>query len=118
MKRYYYITFNWNKELFYDGYFMTMEDDRIIGFTDEAILVGSETEIVELSMCRMYKYDINKELYMDNTFYLDMDDGYNLIRVAIKETNNITEEKIRERIADILQNYPESIQKSFVENYS
>lgn len=118
MKRYYYITVNWDKELFYDGYFMTMEDDRIIGFTDEAILVGSATEIVEICTENTCRYGVQKRFYMDRPFCINIADVDHMIRVRIKEVHNITEEKIRERIADILQNYPESIQKSFIENYS
>lgn len=118
MKRYYYITLNWNRELFYDGYFMIDEDDRIIGFTDESILVGSATEIIEIRTENTCRYGVQKRFYMDRPFCINIADVEDMICIRIIETHSMIEEKIRERIADILQNYPESVQKSFIENYS
>lgn len=86
MKRYYYITFCWNRELLYDGYFMNMGDNRIIGFTDESILVGSATKISEISEVEMFEYEIHQKRYANTKkIHMNFVIGDNNIAVTIKK---------------------------------
>ncbi len=121
MKKYYYITFNWNRRLFYDGYFVRTDNDGIIGFTDDSILAGDGSKIEEFSRPTIKRYPITKEMFAEYeaeggfTMYGRINDEKFVI--SLKQVKKIDKSIINHKINIILPRLPEEIQKIFIESY-
>lgn len=118
----YYITFCWNRELFYDGYFIKKEDNTIIGFTDDSIIAGDETVINEVCQeNHIIQYDISAEDFYENDIY----EGFSVraqfdeatVMIKIRKDYKMTKERIESRINRTLKEFPQYIQSFIRENY-
>lgn len=121
MKRYYYITFNWNRTLFYDGYFVRKDNGMIIGVTDDWILAGDRDKIVEFAKPTGKIYLITGEMFEENASHGDFtvrgQIKHEYYTISIKSVSNIDENTIRRRIDVNLPKLPLEMQEIFIENY-
>lgn len=116
----FYITFCWNRRLFYDGYIIRDENQQIVGCTDEAIIVGDKTGFREIKE-QILIYPITAHYFSEN----ELEDGFTIdlkvkeeqLKIMIRKENRITEKQIKKRVNKVLKTYPEKTQKELIESY-
>ena len=118
----YYITFCWERNLLYDGYIMKQDNRKIIGYTDETIIVGDENEIKEITDVGDIIYPISEyyfSKYKSNKgFRLGLKADQYEVKVNMANRRNITKEKIVFNFNKKLKTYPEEMQivfRSYIE---
>lgn len=113
MDKFFYITFNWNKEVFYDGYFIKRSNGKITGYAHEAFLVGdSKTGLIQINesnQIMLYEqFDAEKPIYI-----VKASDNSNIIIKITEVKGDIqTKTKIMKRTQEILFKIPKETKEA------
>lgn len=116
----FYITFCWNRRLFYDGYIIRDENQKIVGCTDEIIIVGDKTGFREIKK-KIYIYPISADWFSKNEskgeFTVNLRVKKEQLKIMIRKESRITKEQVIKRINKVLKTYPTKTQKELIESY-
>ena len=104
----FYITFCWNRRLFFDGYIMRDDDQKILGCTDEFIIVGDKTGFREIKE-KIFIYPISADWFSKNLRVKKEQ-----LKIVLKKENKMTEKQVIQRVNKILKTYPTKTQKEII----
>lgn len=100
----FYITFCWNRRLFFDGYIMRDDDQKILGCTDEFIIVGDKTGFREIKE-KIFIYPISADWFskneLEDEFTVDLRVKKEQLKIVLKKENKMTEKQVIQRVNKI-----------------
>ncbi|MBO5478308.1 MAG: hypothetical protein J6A04_01060 [Clostridia bacterium] len=103
----------------YDGYFIYQDNHRIIGYTDNGILVGAPNQIMETACKWAYIFPIEKEEYIVHgariTFYKQT--GHIVMQLEERTYSHKTESLIMQRTYNRSKSLSSEVQQALKKFY-
>lgn len=118
----FYVTFCWNKRLFYDGYIIRKDNSDILGYTDDLLIIGNQKGFGEVQRNGSVKfYSISNEIFVQceakDGIRVELKGDEEEAKISLKRVQNVHNEEIISKIKKMLKDYPKEIREIVEEMY-